>query len=169
MVQFGKPDATGRSSGRLNRAEAKLLGPPRGEAWVWLTCGLLESEAWRGMSVNCRRLIDRLLIEHCKHAGRENGRLVATYNQLVAYGISRKKIRHAIVEARRRGLIQITRRGGLYGIDAHRTPSNYRLTFVGCVSPPAAATNDWRHFEKSKNRVPAAGTAAGHVNQDQPA
>ena len=42
--------------------------PPAGEPWVWLTRELLESDAWRGASINARRVVERLIIEHMQHA-----------------------------------------------------------------------------------------------------
>lgn len=117
-MAFGKADKTGRSSGKLERAERKLLGPPVGAAWVWLPAELLASDAWRGASIHCRRLLDFLWIENCNHAGRENGRLQATYNQLERFGLQRRRIKGAIEEAARRGLVEVTRKGGLYGIEA---------------------------------------------------
>lgn len=162
---WGKPDATGRSSGRLNRAERKLLGPPHGEPWVWQTAELLASDAWRGMSLHCRRFIDFLMIEHCTNAGRENGRLIATYDQLGLLGIHKRNRRRAIDEAVARGLVRITEVGGLHGVDAKRTPSRYRLTWIGTCDPPAIASNEWKGYAMQKHfPAPHFGTqSAPHV------
>ena len=73
MPAFGKPYATGRSSGKLTGSDRKWRSPPKGEPWAWLTRELLCSPAWRAQGPNCRRLIDFLLIEHTNHAGTENG------------------------------------------------------------------------------------------------
>ena len=89
MSGFGRPDATSRSSGRLSGSRAKKLrGPPKGESWVWLTRELVSSPAWRHRSINCVRFIDFLMAEHMNHSGFENGNLIATYDQLVAWGIA---------------------------------------------------------------------------------
>src|SRR5277367_1080193 len=98
MATFGRPDATGRSSGKLNSRDARLRLPPKGKPWAWLTGELLVSHAWRARSINARRLIDRLLVEHCNHAGRENGHLTATHEQLRAYGMTAESVRPAIEE-----------------------------------------------------------------------
>jgi hypothetical protein len=112
------------------------------------------------MSLHCRWFIDFLLIEHCNHAGRENGRLQATYAQLVRYGIPRKKIAGAIQEAVARGLVRVTRRGGIYGLDSKRTPSRYRLTWIGTTDPATPATNDWKRvYGRKISPHPASGTA----------
>jgi hypothetical protein len=157
VTAFGKPDRTGRSSGILERSERKLLAPPPG-GFIWLTRGLLASEAWRGQSRNCLRFISTLMLDHVEHAGRENGRLQATFAELVAGGLSRRKISAAIAEAVERGLVTIERRGGLYGVGVHRTPSLFRLTWIGCIKPARPATNEWRYFEKIISPVPHGGT-----------
>ena len=150
MSKFGRANATGRSSGKLAAQDRKLLGPPPGKPWTWLPCDLMASDAWRGMSYPCRRLIDFLMIEHCNHAGRENGNLQATYEQLSRNGISRKRIAGAIREAVERGLVEVTQRGGLYGLNSNRTTSRYRLTWIGTLQPACTATNEWQRFKRKK-------------------
>lgn len=101
--------------------------PPEGETWVWHTMGLLASPAWRGQSINCRRLIDFLELEHLSHGGNENGSLVAPYSQLVQAGISRRLIKGVIAEAEARGLISCEK-GARRGL-AMSDLSRYRLTY----------------------------------------
>jgi hypothetical protein len=133
----------------------------KANAWAWLPRDLLASEAWRSMSIHCRRFIDFLMIDHCAHAGRENGRLQATYNQLVRFGISRRHIARAIRETTDRGLVRVTRAGGLFGVESRRTPSLYRLTWIGTAYPAAQPTNEWRRYQREKiSRHPHGGTAA---------
>ena len=137
---FGKPDATGRSSGKLTGSDRKWRSPPKGEPWAWLTRELLCSPAWRAQGPNWRRLIDFLLIEHMNHAGTENGRLMATYNQLSEYGLSRRLVSEAVREAEFLGLIRVNHGGRL--ADSNQ-PSTYRLTFyAGRDGSPA--TNEWK-------------------------
>jgi hypothetical protein len=167
MAAFGKPDRTGRSSGKLDRAERKLLGPPGGVPWVWLTRELLASDAWRTMSPHCRRFVDFLLVEHCNHAGRENGRLRATYDQLEQLGLRRKRIRAAINEAVHRGLVEVTMKGGIFGIESKRTTSRYRLTWLGCLNPQREPTNNWRHYQNGIRSRVATGATAHEVEDAQ--
>ena len=49
--------------------------PPDGAAWIWHTVELLASPAWCTQSINCRRLMNFLEVEHLRHAGNENGSL----------------------------------------------------------------------------------------------
>lgn len=143
MANFGKPDATGRSSGKYNGRTQKIMGPPRGCAWVPLTVELLSSDAWRSRSRNCIRLIDRLMIEHMAHAGQMNGALIVTYNQLVEFGIRRNDVKRSIEEAAVFGLLDVTEQGGFKG--SSKLPNRYRLTFLPCFENGYArpATNEW--------------------------
>lgn len=140
MPSQGKPDATGRSSGKGSTREKKTWGPPKGEPWIWLTTELLVSPAWRLRSINAARLIDFLLIEHRNHAGLENGNLMATYDQLVDHGLKRRFICAAISEAEFLGLIRCDR-GGRWA-DKNQ-PSTYRLTFY-TSRDDSSATNEWK-------------------------
>lgn len=112
---------------RQNKKGPRTNRPPEGEAWIWHTLELLSSPAWRTRSINCRRLIDFLEIEHLRHGGAENGSLLAPYSQLVSFGIGRRFIYAAIREAERRGLIQVER-GGRKGVVLTEV-SRFRLTY----------------------------------------
>ena len=144
MARFGKPDATGRSSGKFSGRDKKLRAPPRGEPWIWHTREMLTSEAWRTLGVHARRLIDFLEIDHMSNAAQSNGELMATYDQLTDYGIPRRKIKGAIEEAKRLGFIDVDY-GGRWNMT--NRPSLYRLTYYTdrYGDPP---TNDWRGFRK---------------------
>ncbi len=92
------------------------------------------------MGINTRRLVDFLEVEHRNHAGRENGNLMATYDQLAEYGLSRSEISAAIEEAAFLGLIWQKRGGHWAGTNQ---PSRFRLTFYADkdFNPP---TNEWK-------------------------
>jgi len=140
MPCFGKPNRTGRSSGKHAGRLGRLNKPPKGEPWVYLTQELLSSPAWRAQSINCRRLIEFLLDERMNHAGQENGKYMATYDQLHAWGIPRSEISGAIREAEFLGLVRRQRGTGLTDL---KRPSLYRLTFYADFEghPP---TNEWK-------------------------
>ena len=155
MPRHGKPDATGRSAGRRVRRKkvshdlSKVGGPPEGKAWVWHTLELLTSPAWRSQSVNCRRLIDFLEIDHMHHSGLENGCLAATYNQLVEWGISRRLVHDVISEAEALGLIECQRGGRKKFAETHI--SKFRLTYLASKESNergqkyyAAPTDEWK-------------------------
>ena len=98
-------------------------GPPKGEPWVWLTRDLLRSQAWRGLGINARRLVDFLLIEYMNHGGKRNGHLLAPREHLEAFVIGRRHITAAIDEARIARLIDVKRGTG-------RRPSTFALTWL---------------------------------------
>lgn len=139
-MSYGKPDATGRSSGKRTGRDRKLRSPPKDKPWTWVTRELLCSPAWRAQSTNCRRLMDFLMVEHINHAGTENGKLMATHLQLEAYGLTRNCIADAILEARFLGLVRFDR-GGRWGLT--KLPSIFRLTFY-TDRDGVPATNEWK-------------------------
>ncbi len=140
MPRFGKPDKTGRSSGIRTSRDRHINSPPPGEPFAWLTRDLIVSPAWRARSINCVRLINFLLMEWMNHAGTENGNLKATYDQLVAHGLTRSEIRPATEEAEFLGLIRFERGGRWAGTNK---PSRFRLTFYA-DKDGAPATNQWQ-------------------------
>lgn len=141
MATFEKTNVKGRGVGKTTGRRGKLMKPPPGEPWAWLTAELMVSPAWRLRSINAARLIDFLLVEHLNHAGTENGTLMATYDQLVDFGLTRSEIKNAIREAGFLGLIKVTHEGGRYA--GSNQPSTYRLTFYA-DKDGAPATNEWK-------------------------
>lgn len=73
---YQKQDKAGRSTGRA-RGKNPASGPSACgvEEWVWQPVELVAGEAWRELSINARRVIERLLIEHIAQGGVENGEL----------------------------------------------------------------------------------------------
>ena len=126
---------------------------------------LLDSVAWQSMKVNTRKLIDFLLREHRWHSSTENGALIATYNQLEEYGLSRRLIKSAIDDAVELGLIRIER----VGTKAH--PSLYRLTFLKDRGG-APATNEWKKVSArmvdEKNSLRCSRRCTEQVHEGEP-
>lgn len=154
MPDFGKPDVTGRSSGKLNGRAGRNAKPPPGEPWIWLTREFLRSPAYRSLGVNARRLLDFLHIEHMSHAGRENGKLPAPYDQLEEFGLSRRLIHEAIEELVAAGIVRVEQRGGQF--DGARTCSLFRLTLYP-DHEGRAPTNEWKRVTAEQIKA-AAGT-----------
>lgn len=107
-----------KPKGRRNALRAPWIGHP---------LELLRSPAYRSLGINARRCLDRIEIEHLAHAGKENGNLIVTYDDFVAYGATRECVRAALQELEDAGLIEITQQGGLARGERH--PNKYRLTF----------------------------------------
>jgi hypothetical protein len=131
-----------------------VCGPPAGEGFCWYTREMMLSAAFRGASINCRRLIAALETENMNHAGTQNGNLKMPYNQLTrVWKIPRRLIRRTIDEAVDRGLIEETRGPRLWY--AKSIPTKFRLTFrstrEGSPSQWNAPTNEWRRYQGPKN------------------
>jgi hypothetical protein len=91
------------------------------------------------------RVVLYLLLDHAQNAGVENGRLTATYEQLIGFGIGKNTVSKAIEEACAFGLLRKTEQGGRYG-ETNR-PNRYRLTFLGWWDQngePHPPTHEWK-------------------------
>jgi hypothetical protein len=121
------------------RRARRIAGPfvPR------LVC-MLESPAYRVLSLSARRVLDRIEIELAHHAGRDNGRLAVTYEHFVEYGVRRHSINAALHELSALGFIEVTEQG-VAGNAEHRAPNRFRLTYRpdGRTLP----TNEWRRIK----------------------
>jgi hypothetical protein len=130
-----------------------VAGPPEHSAWIWHTSELLRSPAWRGASLNLRRLLDFLEIEHLKHSRRDNGALMALYDDLEKLaGIGRRLILQSIKEGEKRGLIEVEH--GVCWAGGKRQPSRFRITYLPTCAVDSktkvttwyAPTDDWRQY-----------------------
>lgn len=146
----GKPDLTGRCSGKFGGRIGKMMKPPAGEPWIWLTREIIESDAWASLGINARRILDFLLLDHMAHAGTENGNLKATYKQLEIFGVASRYATGAIQQLEDVGLIEC-HRGGM------RVATTYMLTWLPSKdgAPP---TDRWRQFHIQKSALQKAGS-----------
>jgi hypothetical protein len=131
-------------------------GPPQDQPWRWYTPEMMRSDAWREMSINARRMLDLLELEHMAHGGREKGNLMLTFNQFVRAGIRRESIAPTMAELERLGWIEVYR-GGYRGF-ARSMPNRFRLTARRTLVSPglgepyfAEATNERRPYRSSKS------------------
>jgi hypothetical protein len=77
--------------------------------WVRLFLDTLEHPAYRALSINARRILDRLTIELHRCGGVENGALRVLHADFVAFGVTRQYIAAAVDELETAGLIWSTR------------------------------------------------------------
>jgi hypothetical protein len=78
-------------------------------AFAWVPIEVMESPAWCGLSINAKRVMDRLLIENWRHKGEGNGRLRMPYRQFVGHGIGRRLIAPVLRELAEAGLLAFTK------------------------------------------------------------
>lgn len=116
---------------------------------------LLESYSWRNMSINCFRLISLLELNYMSSAGEDNGRLLATYNQIKNFGIRKNSIKKAIEEAYHLGLIKykLSNTIGKYGKYTYEftltyLPESFIEKGVRLFTMP---TNEWKKIKIASN------------------
>lgn len=109
--------------------------PPKGQSWIWLTRDMVASEAWLSLTINGRRLLDFLMLEHMRHGAKANGKLVAPRVQLAQFGIGRRFISGAIDEVEKLGFVDAKHGTG-------RTPNTYALTWLPLFDG-TEPTNRW--------------------------
>lgn len=106
---------------------------------------MLESAAYRTLSLAAHRVIDRISIELMHHGGADNGRLPVTYDDFEKYGIHRHSIAAAIREAAALGFIEIMEQGRA-GNAKWRRPHLYRLTFARSDKDRNEGTHEWKNI-----------------------
>lgn len=150
-------DAKGRTTSiPADQKLRKMLGPPEGQAWFWLTGEMVHCLAFRSLSRAALFCLFRLITEHMAHAGRQNGLLAVTYADFSAFGVRESSIPGALRELEHAGFVLMTVRGGRsYG--CARRPSRFRLTWLP-TAEGMAPTNDWKRPEK-KMSAPGKGCA----------
>lgn len=105
---------------------------------------MLESPAYRALSLSAHRALARIEIELAHHGGTDNGRLPVTYDDFQRYGIDRHAIRPALSELAALGFIEITDPGRA-GNAEFRRPAKYRLTYKATKGAPP--THEWKSIE----------------------
>ena len=123
-----------RSYHRLNRFDGPFAGR---------LITMLESPAFRVLTLSGHRVLARIEIELKRHGGDDNGKLPVTYEQFEEYGMDRHSIAPAIRECEALGFLEAER--GQAGNREYREPSTYRLTYqpVGRARP----THDWQRIQ----------------------
>lgn len=107
------------------------------EPFVMLPLGLLDSAAFRSLSVNGWRFIRFLMVEHMRRGGKANGALLAPRRQLErSGGIGSHHVSPAIEECIQAGFVDCRR-----GVGRH--PSTYVLTWLP-FGDGSAPSNRWR-------------------------
>lgn len=140
----------GKQNGRRNRySQIQEQFAPR-------TVSMLESPAYRALSLSAHRVLARIEVEMAHHGGRDNGRLPVTYDDFQRYGIDRHSIHPAILELVALGFVEVTEPGRA-GNAEWRRPAKYRLTYRHTEDGPP--TNDWKRFSSHKESVAAAKNA----------
>jgi hypothetical protein len=116
-------------------------------AFAWRLVEMLESPAYRALSLSAHRVMARLEIELAQHGGKaeENGKLPCTYEHFVEFGLHRHAIAPAIRELVALGFVEVSQRG-CAGNAGYRQPALYRLTYRHWGSHKET-TDEWRRIK----------------------
>jgi hypothetical protein len=107
----------------------------------WRLIEMLESPAYRALSLSAHRILARLEIELAKHGGNDNGKLPCTFDDFAAYGLSRRLVAPALREVEALGFVAVAERGRA-GNAEWRRASVYRLTYR--PTKTTESTDEWR-------------------------
>jgi hypothetical protein len=123
---------------------------------------MLETPAYRVLSLSGRRVLDRIEIELAHHGGHDNGCLPVTYDDFERYGIDRHAIAPALREVEALGFVRITERGRA-GNAEFRTPNKFRLTFR--PTDRQGQTDEWRTIQTMEAAKDIASTARSPIRR----
>ena len=110
------------------------------------TIRMLESPAYRALSLSAHRVLSRIEIELGHHGGADNGKLPVTYNDFVEYGVHRHAVGPAIRECVALGFLEVTEQGKA------GNASFVRPTSFASPSSTVAAQNQHMNGSASKHR-----------------
>jgi hypothetical protein len=124
---------------------------------------MLESLAWRVLSLSARRVLDRVAIELRHHGGFQGNGLCVTFADFQKYGIERHAIAPAIREAVALGFLSITRQGR-GGNAEFRRAQWYKPTYLN--TRDGEPTHQWRRFTTIAETKQTAAKARGNKNRN---
>jgi hypothetical protein len=124
--------------------------------WSGRLIEMLESPAFRALSLAAHRVIHRVEIELAHHGGQDNGRLPVTFDDFEQYGIHRHSIAPGIREAVALGFLEITQQGRA-GNAEWRQPNLFRLTYRPAKGVYGSdGSHEWRKIGEDEAAVIAA-------------
>ncbi len=110
---------------------------------------MMESPAYRALSLSAHRVLSRLEIELAHHGGADNGKLPVIYDHFAEYGLDRHAIAPAIRELVALGFVEITRRGCAINGDM-RQSALYRITYRHVRGVDGDGTHEWRQIKSDE-------------------
>jgi hypothetical protein len=135
------------------------------EQFAWQAISMLESPAYRALSLSGHRVLARIQIEHAHHGGKENGALPVTFRDFSDYGIHWNAIAPAIREVQALGFIRITQEGWS-GNGEWCRPNKFALTHLP-TKDSQKPTEDWRRIKTLEEAEMIAWTARKSVPKKQ--
>jgi len=117
----------------------KIVGP-----FVYYTRDLIGSPAYRALSLQGRKVLRRLELEHMAHGGNDNGKLPCRYQDFIDYGCRRHGLSAALIEVDVLGFAKTMTLGTRAFGNVPGKASTFRLTYLPTVDEPP--TNEWKRF-----------------------
>ena len=94
-----------RKRKHLDKLQLQWITPPKDRPWARLFINVLEHEAWRGLSVNARRIHDALTCWYFRNHQKENGEIKISKRQFEAVGATHYSVSAAVRELTDAGFI----------------------------------------------------------------
>jgi hypothetical protein len=107
---------------------------------------MMESPAFRVLSLSAHRALSRIEIELAHHGGQDNGQLPVTFDDFERYGLHRHAIGPALAELEALGFIVITEKGKMARAADYRRPNKFLLTSRP-VNKGADQLHKWKRFK----------------------
>ena len=116
------------------------------EQFVYYTRDMIASPAYRVLSLQGRKVMRRLELEHMAHGGQDNGKLPCRYHDFITYGCRRNGLSAALIEVEALGFAKTITRGTRAHGNVPGKASTFLLTYLHTAD--GLATNDWKKFSE---------------------
>lgn len=157
-INSRKTDAFGRSTGRRKTNGAMKIK----DVFIPYRRDMLESPAFRVLSLSAHRVLARVGLEYLSHGGTDNAELPVTFQNFQDYGMERHTIEPAIAECCALGFLEVTQKGRS-GNGEFRRPNLFRITYM--PMPGVAPSDEWQRFETETEAKAAAKKARGTTSE----
>jgi hypothetical protein len=118
------------------------------EQFVYYTREMIGSPAYRVLSLQGRKVMRRLELEHMSHGGQDNGKLPCRYYDFVQYGCRQKGLSAALIEVGVLGFAITVTLGTRAFANIPGKASTFRLTYLPTADGPA--TNEWKKWKTAE-------------------
>ena len=105
---------------------------------------MLESPPWRALSLSAHRVLDRLDIENRDHGGKDNGKLIVTFEQFCSYGMDSAPDRASDLRGRSSRVHRKNAEGRRRKRRRAATVVNIRITYHPAEGAPGYGSEEWR-------------------------
>jgi hypothetical protein len=116
---------------------------------------MMESPAYRVLSLSAHRVLSRIEIEWAHHGGQDNGQLPVTFDDFAGYGVHRTATSPALSELEALGFIVITEKGKMARAADYRRPNKFLLTSRP-TNKGADPLHKWKRFKTMEEALAVA-------------